>query len=73
MKRHLMSNLKWALVCIGFGVAAIIYGSFPELLSTTGGFGLMFVGAGLGYLCYFFVAWRWSKRQDHERREGDRR
>ena len=28
------------------------------------GGGLMFVGAGLGYLGYFFVAWRWSKKEE---------
>jgi hypothetical protein len=62
-KWHLMSNLKWALICLGFGAAVIIYDSLPDLLSMTGGFGLMFVGAGLGYLIYFFVAWRWSTKE----------
>ncbi len=62
-KWHLMSNLKWALICLGFGAAVIIYDSFRGLLSMTGGFGLMFVGAGLGYLIYFFVAWRWSSKE----------
>ncbi|HUU46211.1 MAG TPA: hypothetical protein VM118_10815 [Acidobacteriota bacterium] len=59
---HLMSNLKWALVCIGFGLAVIFYDHFSDSLSTTGGFGIMFLGAGLGYLCYFLVAWRWSRK-----------
>lgn len=59
---HLMSNLKWALVCIGFGLAVLIYDHFSDALSTTGGFGLMFLGAGLGYLCYFFIAWRWTQK-----------
>jgi hypothetical protein len=62
-KWHLMSNLKWALICLGFGAAVIIYDSFPSWLSMTGGFGLMFVGAGLGYLIYFLVAWRWSVKE----------
>ena len=62
-KWHLMSNLKWALICLGFGAAVIIYDSLPGSLSMTGGFGLMFVGAGLGYLIYFFVAWRWSTKE----------
>lgn len=61
---HLMSNLKWALVCIGFGVAVLIYDRFSDALSTTGGFGLMFLGAGLGYLCYFLIAWRWTQKRD---------
>ena len=62
-KGHLMSNLKWALICLGFGVAVIIYDSFPEVFSMTGGFGLMFIGAGLGYLVYFLIAWRWSEKE----------
>jgi hypothetical protein len=71
-KWHLLSNLKWALVCIGFGLAAIVYGRFPGLFSTTGGFGLMFVGAGLGYLGYFFVAWRWTKTKGDDRQGNAR-
>ncbi|NIS15940.1 MAG: hypothetical protein GWN14_18200 [candidate division Zixibacteria bacterium] len=62
-KWYLMSNLKWALICIGFGAAVILYDSFQEVFSMTGGFGLMFVGAGLGYLVYFLIAWRWSAKE----------
>lgn len=64
---RLLSNLKWALICLGFGAAVIVYDSFPDLLSTNGAFGLMFVGAGLGYLCYFLIAWRWMKRDGGNR------
>jgi hypothetical protein len=66
----LMSNLKWALICLGFGAAVIIYDSLPEVFSMTGGFGLMFLGAGFGYLAYFLIAWRWSKKEEH-RNEQD--
>ncbi len=66
-KWGLLSNLKWALICVGFGVSAIIYDSFPDMLSTTGGFGLMFVGAGLGYLIYFLIAWHLSKTNSDEK------
>ena len=62
---YLMSNLKWALICLGFGGAVIIYDSFQEVFSMTGGFGLMFVGAGIGYLLYFLIAWRWSSKERH--------
>lgn len=61
----LMSNLKWALICLGFGAAIILYDSFQDVFSMTGGFGLMFLGAGLGYLVYFLIAWRWSKKEEH--------
>ncbi|UCE25204.1 MAG: hypothetical protein JSU74_03925 [Candidatus Zixiibacteriota bacterium] len=64
-EQHLLSNLKWALVLLGFGSAVILYDSFSDVLSMTGGFGLMFVGAGLGYLVYFLVAWRWSRSETH--------
>ncbi len=67
-KWQLIRNLKWALICIGFGAAVIITDRFPNLVSTTGSFGLMFVGAGLGYLLYFLVAWRWSSK-DTESKE----
>lgn len=60
---YLMSNLKWALICIGFGAAVIIYDSLKDTFSMTGGFGLMFMGAGLGYLIYFLIAWYWSKKE----------
>jgi hypothetical protein len=63
---YLMSNLKWALICLGFGVAVIIYDSLQEVLSMIGGFGLMFIGAGLGYLIYFIIAWRWSAKERHK-------
>lgn len=62
-KWHLIKNLKWALICLGFGAAVIIHDSFPDWLSKTGAFGLMFLGAGLGYLVYFFVAWRWFAKE----------
>ncbi|MFH1373794.1 MAG: hypothetical protein ABII79_08370 [bacterium] len=62
---YLMSNLKWALICLGFGAAVIIYDSFQDVFSMIGGFGLMFVGAGLGYLVYFLIAWRWSAKERH--------
>jgi Na+/proline symporter len=60
----LMSNLKWALICLGFGGAVILYDSFQDVFSMTGGFGLMFLGAGLGYLLYFLIAWQWSKKEE---------
>lgn len=64
-KQNLMSNLKWALICIGFGAAVILYDSFQDVFSMTGGFGLMFLGAGLGYLVYFLIAWQWSKKEGY--------
>jgi hypothetical protein len=63
MRWHLIKNLKWALICLGFGAAIIVSDRFPNLVSTTGSFGLMFVGAGLGYLVYFLVAWHWSTKE----------
>ena len=64
---YLIKNLKWALICLGFGAAIIVSDRLPNLVSTTGSFGLMFVGAGLGYLVYFIVAWHWSKRDQQDK------
>lgn len=62
MRWNLIKNLKWALICLGFGAAIIVTDKYPDLVSSTGSFGLMFIGAGLGYMVYFLVAWRWLKK-----------
>lgn len=64
-KQDLMSSLRWALFFLGFGAAAILYDSLQQVPFVTGGFGLMFLGAGLGYLIYLLVAWRWFNKEEH--------
>jgi len=51
-----LSNLKWGIVLIGIGIAAIISYWFPRSFSEEGTIGLMFLFAGIGFLTYYFVA-----------------
>ncbi len=53
-----ISNVKWGLVLVGIGLAAMIGFWFPEAVSEEGVIGLMFIFAGLGFLIYYFVASR---------------
>lgn len=71
MRWNLIKNLKWALICVGFGAAIIVSDRYPNLISSTGSFGLMFLGAGLGYLVYFLIAWRWSSKEVNNKDESD--
>ena len=52
----LLSNLKWALICLGLGLALLAQDIFQEMLSSSGSFGAMFIGAGMGFLIYYFIA-----------------
>ena len=51
-----LSNLKWGIVLIGIGVAAMISYWFPRNFSEEGTIGLMFLFAGFGFLTYYFVS-----------------
>ncbi len=51
-----LSNLKWGIVLIGIGAAAMISYWFPRSFSEEGTIGLMFLFAGFGFLTYYFVA-----------------
>ena len=51
-----LSNLKWGIVLIGIGVAAMISYWFPRNFSEEGTIGLMFLFAVIVFLTYYFVA-----------------
>ena len=53
---ELLSIVKWALLCMFIGAALVIPELLPTKLSSTAVFGLTFIGAGLGFLVYFFIA-----------------
>jgi hypothetical protein len=55
-KYRLLSNIKWAFICVGLGLALLVWDIFPNVFSNAGILGLMFVGAGIGFLVYFLVA-----------------
>lgn len=51
-----LSNLKWGIVLIGIGLAALLSFWFPNTVSEEGTIGLMFIFAGMGFLAYYFFA-----------------
>lgn len=68
-KYRLLSNIKWAFVCIGLGLALLIWDFFPHMFSSAGIMGLMFIGAGIGFLIYFLVARSALEKQSDDDRD----
>lgn len=69
-KYMIYSNFKWAFICIGVGLPLIIIDVFPDMFSRAGILGLLFVGAGLGFLAYFFIINRTFNNQSHNKNNG---
>jgi drug/metabolite transporter (DMT)-like permease len=64
-----LSNLKWGIVLIGIGLAAIIAQvSREDWVDRGGAIGLMFVFGGVGYLTYYFLM---SREADKAKKEDD--
>ena len=63
-----MSNLKWGLVLVGIGLAALIGQMFDYYIEPESVIGLIFIFAGLGFLVYYAVASKHIK--DERRRSG---
>ena len=57
-----LSNLKWGIVLIGIGLAAVLSYWFPDSVSEEGTIGLMFIFGGVGFLAYYFMAPRMIKK-----------
>ncbi|HOP07684.1 MAG TPA: hypothetical protein PLF13_10375 [candidate division Zixibacteria bacterium] len=53
---RILSNVKWGMILIGIGVAALLSWWFPRYISEEGTVGLMFLFAGIGFLIYAFMA-----------------
>jgi len=78
MKRLLMnqaelstlSNLKWGMILIGIGLAALASEVWPYYLSDEGALGLVFLFAGLGFLIYYPIAQHRLKKLE-ERKDTD--
>ena len=67
-----LSNLKWGMVLVGIGLAALLSHWLPYHWSEEGAIGLIFVFAGLGFLIYYPIArkrLREIERNEHERQQ----
>jgi phosphatidylglycerophosphate synthase len=62
-----LSSLKWGMVLVGVGLAAMVSHWWPYYWSDEGAFGLMLIFAGLGFLIYYPLAQK--RLKDLERRE----
>jgi uncharacterized membrane protein len=51
-----LSNLKWGMILIGIGLAALLSQLMPYSFSDEGAIGLVFLFAGLGFLIYYPIA-----------------
>jgi len=68
-RAKVLSNLKWGIVLIGIGAAAIIAQvSREDWVDRGGAVGLMFVFGGIGYLTYYFLL---SSEAKKEKKEDD--
>jgi hypothetical protein len=48
-----LSNLKWGMVLVGIGVAALAGNFAPDYFEEAGTLGLMFIFGGIGFLVYY--------------------
>ncbi len=63
-----MSNLKWGLVLVGIGLAALLGQIFDYYIEPESIIGLMFIFAGLGFLIYYAFASKQIRQE--QRRSG---
>ena len=54
-KAKALTNLKWGIVLVGIGLAALIGHLFPDHVDEGATIGLMFIFAGVGFLVYYIV------------------
>jgi len=61
-----LSNLKWGIVLIGIGVAAVLGRIGPDYFTREGALGLMFIFAGIGFLVYYFLLSRLVGKEEKD-------
>ena len=72
-KLQTLSNLKWGMVLVGIGLAALISQLFPQTISDEMALGLAFLFAGAGFLIYVPIAQNQLKKtsEDQSRSQGN--
>lgn len=63
-KAKALANLKWGIVLIGIGLAALLSYIFPDFISEGGAVGLIFIFAGIGFLIYYFLLSRIAREEE---------
>jgi len=58
-----LNNLKWGMVLVGIGAAALIGNFSPDYFEEGGTLGLMFVFGGIGFLVYYALLARATKKE----------
>jgi hypothetical protein len=58
-----LSNLKWGMVLMAIGAAALISRIVPYDMEDGGTMGLMFIFAGLAFLIYYPIAQRYERNR----------
>ena len=59
---HALSSLKWGMVLVGIGLAAVIGEAFPSYVSDEITWALIFIFAGIAFLVYYPLADRRLKQ-----------
>jgi hypothetical protein len=60
-----LSNLKWGMVLVAIGIAALVCQFLPYDMDNGGLVGLMFICGGLAFLIYYPIAQRHLQQSQH--------
>ncbi len=63
---HALNNLKWGMILIGVGMAALLSYWFPDYIYEGGTVGLMLILGGLAFIIYYFMLGRLAKEEEQE-------
>ena len=64
-----LNSLKWGMVLVGIGLAAIISQMFPYDVTTEIAFGLMMIFAGVAFLVFYFIADKRLKEANRDKHQ----
>jgi membrane protein implicated in regulation of membrane protease activity len=66
-----LSSLKWGMVLVGIGLAALLSQLFPYYMDSEVAFGLMFIFAGIAFLIYYPIAGKRLKKIEEKRQQRE--